>query len=183
MRSRSEGFVAGVLGGVAGLVAMSLVRRAVAPLVRQREPKPTDIFVGDKSMSLIGPQHEPGERATEALARIAFTRVMGRQPSAEVKQRLGQAVHYGYGLTMAGLFGAIVGRRAEIDPVRAGALFGAALWAVGDELAVPLLGLADRPTEFPVSTHLQALVAHLGYGAAVAGTLRAATAVNGRRLS
>ncbi len=51
-----------------------------------------------------------------------------------------------------------------------GALFGAGLWLLGDELAVPLLGLSDRPTSYPVTSHLQSLAQHLGFGVATAAT-------------
>jgi len=46
----------------------------------------------------------------------------------------------------------------------AGVPFGAVFWLTADEAAVPLLGLAKAPTEYPVSTHVYALASHLVYG-------------------
>jgi putative membrane protein len=35
---------------------------------------------------------------------------------------------------------------------------------MGDEIAVPALGLSKSPREYPISTHLQSLAAHFVYG-------------------
>jgi uncharacterized membrane protein YagU involved in acid resistance len=45
-----------------------------------------------------------------------------------------------------------------------GALFGTALWAAADEIAVPALGLSTPPIEHPPSTHAYALASHVVYG-------------------
>jgi hypothetical protein len=42
--------------------------------------------------------------------------------------------------------------------------FGAILFAGADELALPLLGLSDKPTKFPLSTHVYGLASHAVYG-------------------
>ena len=42
--------------------------------------------------------------------------------------------------------------------------FGTVFWLTADEMAVPALGLAKGPTEYPVSTHAYALASHLVYG-------------------
>lgn len=122
-------------------------------------------------MSPLGPQHEADETATDALARIAYQKLVGHRPSRAVQNKLSWAVHIGYGLTAAALYGAIRHGHAR-SALRDGLAFGAGLWLVGDELAVPLLGLADKPTAYHPTVHLQALVAHLGYGVATAGTTR-----------
>jgi uncharacterized membrane protein YagU involved in acid resistance len=56
---------------------------------------------------------------------------------------------------------------AEVAPqvtAGVGIPFGAVFWAVGDEAAVPALGLAKGPTAYPISTHVYALASHLVYG-------------------
>jgi uncharacterized membrane protein YagU involved in acid resistance len=63
--------------------------------------------------------------------------------------------------------GALYSMAAEVEPEVTrglGTAFGSALFAFADELAVPLLGLAKRPTEYPLSSHASALAAHLVYG-------------------
>src|SRR5579884_2038385 len=73
-----------------------------------------------------------------------------------------QAVHYAAG-TIAG---ALYGAAAELLPAATlggGLLFGTALWAVGDELAAPALGLAQTTKQMPASAHAWALASHLIY--------------------
>jgi len=182
MHDRIKGFGLGLLGGVAGLVGMRLAQRLAAPIVKPRAPGSTDVFVTE-STSLLGWRHGPDEAANEALARIAYEALLHRAPSTRTKQRLAWLFHVGYGLLMAALYGALAppsGRGARRRPghatrraVRSGAAFGAALWLVGDELALPLLGLSDKPTAYHPTRHLQALAAHLGYGVATAATTQA----------
>jgi hypothetical protein len=45
-----------------------------------------------------------------------------------------------------------------------GLVFGGALFAVADEVAVPALGLSGKPSESPLSSHLYGLAAHVVYG-------------------
>ena len=59
---------------------------------------------------------------------------------------------------------ATCGRVSPEVTAGAGLPFGTAFWLVADETAVPLLGLAKGPTEYPVSTHVYALASHLVYG-------------------
>lgn len=152
-----------------GLAAMELVRRATRPLMKDRSPAPMDVFPTTRSMSLVGPQHEPGESATAALGRIAYHKLTGRAPSAETKSKLSWLVHIGYGLLVASGYGALRAR-GHHDAFRDGVVFGAGLWLLGDELAVPLLGLADKPTAYHPTRHAQSLAQHLGFGVATAAT-------------
>jgi hypothetical protein len=173
----------GLLGGAAGLVAMELVKRATAPLVKRRAPRPAgEPSTARSSISVIGAHHGPEESATDALGRIVYQTVTGRTPSPDTQRKLSWAVHIGYGLAVASLYGVVGGSRDRggARAVLGGALFGAGLWLLGDELAVPLLGLSDNPTRYPVTSHLQSLAQHLGFGVATA----AATGVllDGRRL-
>ena len=69
---------------------------------------------------------------------------------------------------------------ARLKGVLRGAVGGVAgaVWAAADELVVPLLGLADRPTVVHATRHAPALIGHLGYGVATAA---AAPAPGARR--
>lgn len=42
--------------------------------------------------------------------------------------------------------------------------FGAAVWFVADEIALPALGLSKKPTDYPAGVHTKALASHLVYG-------------------
>ena len=83
----------------------------------------------------------------------------------------GPLVHYVYGTAIGALYGGF----AAHNPTTAlgfGTGYGAAAWAMGDEMAVPALGLAKKPTEVPLATHAQELGAHLVYGATLEGVRR-----------
>lgn len=69
--------------------------------------------------------------------------------------------------------GALYGGLAHVWPVvatGAGVPFGAAVWLIADELALPALGLAERPQAYPVSTHAEMLAAHVVFGLATHAT-------------
>jgi uncharacterized membrane protein YagU involved in acid resistance len=61
----------------------------------------------------------------------------------------------------------------------AGSAYGAAVWLVGDEAVVPLLGLSKPPSQYPASTHAYALASHLVYGLTLEGGRRAVRALLG----
>jgi hypothetical protein len=160
----------GELAGIAGLVAMTTTQRLLKPLVKKRAAQPTDVFASERTMSPIGSHHGTNESATDAVGRMAYEQVVGDEPDEGQKRALSWAVHIGYGLAVAGLYGVLEGRKRHSlrHAIRTGALFGIGLWALGDELAVPLLGLADKPTQYHPTRHAQSLAAHLGFGIATA---------------
>ena len=57
--------------------------------------------------------------------------------------------------------------------------YGAAVWLIGDEAVVPLLGLSKPPSQYPASTHVYALASHLVYGLTLEGGRRAVRALLG----
>lgn len=173
MRNLPKKLGYGLLGGAAGLLAMELIKRATAPLAKRGAPRPTrEAPTARTSMSVVGRHHGPDESATDALGRIVYENLVGRAPSPGTQRKLSWAVHVGYGLVVASLYGAIRGGRDRgvARAVLGGTLFGAGLWLLGDELAIPLLGLSDKPTRYPVTSHLQSLAQHLGFGVATAAT-------------
>jgi putative membrane protein len=112
-----------------------------------------------------GPEEnkEQEDDATVKAARAVSEGVLGHELQESEKKAAGAAVHYAFGTATGGFYGAV----AELAPgvtTGAGLPFGAAFWLVADEAAVPLLGLAKPPTEYPVSTHAYALASHLVYG-------------------
>ena len=73
-------------------------------------------------------------------------------------------VHYTFAVLMGGLYGGL----AEYSGmVRSGfgTTFGTALFAAGDLLAVPALGLSKPLSDFPASSFANPLSAHMVYGA------------------
>ncbi len=164
----------GAAGGLAGTYAMSLYWKAAQAWVGEdprawtQEGAPHAL----DEMDVAGQHHEEGESSTAAMGREAYEAATGEEPSDETKTELSQGVHWSYGTLMGGLYGAWRGRQEGLDAA-GGLTFGTALWLLGDELAVPLLGLAQGATAFPPAQHAHRLGAHLAYGLAAAATAQA----------
>ncbi|MGY2894227.1 hypothetical protein [Deinococcus sp. UYEF24] len=175
-----RGAVLGLLGGVAGTLAMGQYWVRVSPLLtpdsgssddsgggdsngKEEQPKP-DVNV----ISPFGQQHEPGESSTAAMGRIAYQAINHRTPGKQTRAALSEGVHWGFGILSGAVFGALSARHSGLsaNPLT-GAAFGVLLWASNDEGVVPLLGLQDGPAASPVSGHLNRLGAHVFYGAAL----------------
>jgi hypothetical protein len=108
-------------------------------------------------------EKEEQDDATVETAKVISKTVFGHELQESEKEPAGAAVHYAFGTATGGFYGAM----AEIAPqvtAGAGIPFGAVFWVVADEAAVPLLGLAKGPTQYPISTHVYSLAAHLVYG-------------------
>lgn len=182
MPDRWIGALLGAAGGVVGLAAMGGVMRAATRLLagnpqdnKERQQGPEE----HPSISLVGPQHEPDEASTAAVGRILYTRLAGHPPADATRARLSTGVHWSYGVLMAAGYGMLRAGRPGFD-VLGGLAFAVGLWAIGDELIVPLLGLSDAPQAYPARHHAQALAGHLAYGVATAATTqRLARVFNG----
>ena len=172
MRRRTRRLGRGLLAGLAGgLIAswtmnqfQTLWSQAAGKMQRQPETPQqqdqTEVEAEDATM-----------KAADKLSR----KLLGRPLGTAAKKKAGPAVHYAFGTAMGALYGAA----AEMFPdvTRGfGTGFGAALFAVADEIAVPALGLSGKPTEAPFSAHLYGFVSHLVYGATTEGVRRAAKA-------
>jgi len=108
-------------------------------------------------------EKEQQDDATVETAKVISRNLLGHELQESEKKAAGAAVHYAFGAVTGGLYGAM----AEVTPqvtAAAGLPFGAVFWVVADEVAVPVLGLAKGPTEYPVSTHVYSLASHLVYG-------------------
>jgi Protein of unknown function (DUF1440) len=161
-------YLAGVAGGAAGTLAMGLYMRGMKSLKgaeaqnggSQGQPREHDV-------SLVAPQHGEGESATAAVGRILYRKIARKEAPPETSQKLGNVVHWSYGIKMGGTYGLIRKPGRKLD-ILSGAAYGAGLWALGDEVALPLLGLAEGPKAYPKSLHAETLGAHIVYGVATA---------------
>ncbi len=175
MRERREanvlkGLLAGVAGGLAAAWVMNQFQSALGKLM-EGEERPH----GAQSLQQGSPDHgaarelqergedEEDDDATMRLANIISTEVFGHELTKSEKQKAGAAVHYAFGLTTGGVYGAL----AEMLPgvtKGLGVPFGAFVWATADEGVVPALGLSKPPDEYPLSIHAYALSSHLVFG-------------------
>lgn len=108
-------------------------------------------------------EKEDQDDATVKTAKAISEGIFGHKLTQSEKKPAGAVVHYAFGTVTGGMYGAM----AELTPIvtsGAGVPFGAVFWLTADEMAVPLLGLAKGPTEYPVSTHAYSLASHLVYG-------------------
>jgi hypothetical protein len=173
--SRWKGCVLGMIGGVAGTLAMNYyqeVTKALRQALQPDSPKQPSGPASQKLWSLVGQQHKEGESATEAVGRILYRTATGEEPKTEeTRKTLSTLVHWGYGTEMGGWYGFFRPDADGLDIV-GGLAFGAVLWAAGDELGVPLLGLSKAPGAYPKSIHAETLGAHLAYGAVTAAATR-----------
>jgi putative membrane protein len=111
------------------------------------------------------------EDSTVKTASAVSQRIFHHELTPQQKKIAGPAVHYGFGASIATLYGAAV----EVLPVLRigwGMPFGVAVWLGAHVITVPALGLSEPVTR---STPLREAVefgAHLVYGAVVEGIRR-----------
>lgn len=149
-----KGLVAGM---VAGLLATFLKNRfqAVWNDIATVEQKPRR-----------GPKPRQEEPATIKAATAASRPLLHRELTKKEKELAGPMVDYGFGTLAGGVYGAA----AELAPAvtaAGGSGYGAAVWLLGDELAIPAAGLAKWPKHYPAKTHAYALASHVVYGLAM----------------
>jgi hypothetical protein len=163
-----KGAVAGLAGGLVASFAMNRFQEGL-----------TALFVGKSRIRLHFDQggqikksarHRPwsfekSESTTTKAANALAKALLGRSLHGRDRRRAGGALHYLFGA----MSGAMYGAAAELLPGVAagrGLSFGAAVWLVADEIAMPVAGLAKAPNAYPLSAHAQSLAAHLFYGGA-----------------
>lgn len=165
-----KGFAAGLIGGLVASVAMNQVQKLCSKLMALDEKSH-----GAQSLQEGSPQRGAGEvlqrrgsddsqdDAAERLANFISVKVFDHELTESAKDKAGTAVHYAYGISMGGIYGAA----AELAPqitFGAGAGYGALIWITADEGVVPALGLSKTTGDYPLSIHASALASHLVYG-------------------
>lgn len=165
-----KGLLAGVAGGLAAAWVMNQFQTALGKLIEGVD-KPH----GAQSLQQGTPEHGVGRElrergsdeeqddAAERVANAISIGVFDHELTRGEKRKAGAAVHYAFGVTTGGMYGAA----AEFLPgvtTGAGLPFGAFVWATADEGLVPALGLSKSPSEYPPSIHAYALASHLVFG-------------------
>lgn len=169
-RDPVKGLISGLVAGVVASAVMNLFQRAWHQAVEGEQRSH-----GAQSMQKGTPDHgvgqelkergkeEPDDNAPQRLAKIVSEELFDRTLTPAEKNAAATALHYAFGISTAGVYGVT----AEFMPgvtLGAGLPFGAAVWVAADEVATPLLGLSEDPTDYPLSTHAYALSSHLVYG-------------------
>lgn len=154
-RALGRGIVAGLVGGLVGTVVMTAFQKAWNKTAQAMQ---------DDEYSQKQEQPESENATMKAAAKIA--RIGGRELSHEQKKKAGPVVHYSFGTLQGAIYGAVTELTRTPGGLLPGLLFGAALFGLADEVAVPALGFSGKPSEYPASTHLYAAAAHCVYGMA-----------------
>ncbi len=174
-----EGFLLGVVGANIGLAAMTIYQNYAAKPIFDASPEADKNPSGSlDSISVVGKQHEDGESSTAAVGRLALEKTTGDGPKNDaMATALSYGVHWGFGMLMGGVYGSLRSGKGPAADLGVGLAFGAGLWALADEVIVPMLGLQEGPTKASKTQHGNRLAAHLLYGAGLALGTQAITHV------
>jgi hypothetical protein len=152
-------FWRGLLAGAAGSAAQSVFFKLTAGIAPR---PPEDAFVPAEP-------EQASEPPTQTVARRAAG-LAGRTLSDAQKQRGANLVHFGFGA----LWGLGYGLVRESLPVARHPLvaagYGTLVWGLSDNLLLPAFKLGGWPRRYSLPTHAYAWIAHLVYGATVAGS-------------
>jgi putative membrane protein len=165
-----KGLVAGVIAGAVASVVMNQFQKICSRVLigdeeshgAQSLQKGTPLHGAAKMLQEKGAE-DPNDDSAERLAQTIAVGVFDHKLNDDVKDTVGTAFHYAYGMSM----GAVYGAGAEILPeatMGAGMPYGALIWVGADEIVVPALGLSKAADGYPLSIHAAALGAHLVYG-------------------
>lgn len=150
-RSTWRGLLAGAVAGLIASYAMSQFHS----LFQTVEPPP-----------------ERGkEDSTVKTASVVSQTIFHHKLTPQQKKIAGPAVHYGFGASVAAIYGTAV----EIAPIlRAGwgMPFGVAVWLGAHVITTPALGLSEPVTASDPRREAIEFGAHLVYGTVVEGTRR-----------
>ncbi len=168
-KDRQKHVLRGILAGAgAGLAASWVMNQFMAgPGEKLQESLQTDEEKMGQQIRQME-QKESSEPKVDATMKAADalvnTATGGRHLSMEEKQKAGPVVHYGFGALVGGLYGGV----AEYSAAARrgfGTVFGGALFAGADLVAVPALHLSPPLNETEPKQLANPLAAHLVYGA------------------
>jgi hypothetical protein len=117
---------------------------------------------GGKHDSRDWQERSEGRNANELAAEALGRHAAGRELTLTERRLGARAIHYTFGTVVGGVYGSRRGSRSL--SLGEGLAFGLAVWAIADELAMPILGLSQSTRMRPIEMHLQAAAAHVVYG-------------------
>src|SRR5438309_1053818 len=153
-----KGAAAGVVGGLVASWTMNEFSSLMKTVTESRGNGAKQKAQRNGGQKPEDPTMTTAEKISEAVA--------DKKLNKRQKKQGGTAVHYAFGALMGAAYGAVAEAAPAVRTL-AGLPYGVALFVGVDELALPILGLAKKPTEYPLSRHLSGLGQHLVYGATV----------------
>jgi hypothetical protein len=101
--------------------------------------------------------------ATIAITNNLSRRVLGRELTGRQAKLADLIGHYSIGAAGGAFYGAVSEYLPKLR-AGAGAAFGMAFFVLGEEIAVPLVGLSAKPWHIPLRDHAVGFLAHVVYG-------------------
>lgn len=162
-----KGLLGGVVGGLAATIVMTQFQNAWIEASEKINSNTSD----HDSMGHSRQPESDEDTVMKTAGRVA--QIAGYQLSREQKKKASPFIHYGFGTLMGGLYGVAVESRQlrKQQPVLLGAGFGAGLFILTDEIAIPALNLSGESGS-SIGTHLYGLASHLVYGMTAEGVRR-----------
>jgi len=128
-------------------------------------------FISSSIMTLVMqqlynrlPRSEQYPLPPEEISTVVEIRILGKRLSQPSHMALTLLSHFGYGITLAGVYAATVGRLPFV-PFLKGVLYGIGVWAGSYMGWLPALGILKPATEFPRERNRLMIIAHLVWGA------------------
>ena len=141
-----KGFVSGAVGGLVASFAMGQIH---------------SLFQKPES-----PPRRDQEDSTVKVATAISRSIFHRDLSEQQKELAAPAVHYGFGASLAGVYGTLV-EAVPLVRIGWGVPFGAAVWLGAHVITVPALGLSAPITQSSTLEQAVEFGAHLVYGIVV----------------
>jgi putative membrane protein len=161
-----RGIVAGIAGGlVASLVMNEFMAGPGRKLQESMQSSSSRKSSHQQSRDAQQKQDDSDQEDATMRAADAAVNVVtgGRHLSHEAKEKGGPIVHYSFGALMGAIYGGL-SEYLRVTTAGFGTVFGGALFAGADLIAVPALKLSGAPTEQPPSALATPFAAHLVYG-------------------
>ena len=161
-------FSAGFAGGIAGSLAMNLLVRAVGAARGGREAAAAAPGADRTGRGVQPPQAETvaDDDATVRVGTTAYRAVTGEQPSHRTALKLGSAAHYAFGAAAGAAYALLAPSLPSLTRAN-GLVYGALVWMLADEIAMPALRLSRGPRSLSPGLLALGLAGHLAYGAAL----------------
>lgn len=154
----------GAIGGIVGTLIMEQVTSFMYKFESDEKKKK------EESLRTEPPPQVMARRITENVLHVKV--------SDETMSKLGNSVHWGYGMAWGALYGALRERVPTLSKA-AGLPFGLGFWIVGDEVVTTAFKITPPAQAFPIDAHLRGLAGHLAFAASADGVYRVLRKVGG----